>query len=480
MQIEAIKLMEKSGGKSGHWLRENLDSKTMIQHRLIWPLRLATVQLNQRLYIQHQRLSTMSETVNRDPSCESDYDPNSLPVSLALSRIQQIVTPVCQYETIKLSEALNRVLAEDIASPVNVPNHTNSAMDGYAVRFKDICEQDLSSLVIIGKAFAGHLFSGTIGQGQAVRIMTGAVIPHGSDTIIMQEDVEVLDEKTIRVDNNHKQGQHVRYAGESLKQGDIALPGGRRLNPADVGLLASLGVAEIRVYKKPKVAIFSTGDEVKPLGEPLSLGDVYDSNRYTLNSMLSSLNVDVIDLGIIGDDAQLTAKTFATAAQNADAIIVCGGASVGDADYVRTTLNEMGQVSFWKLAMKPGRPLSFGKLKDSIFFGLPGNPVSVMVTFYQFVLPALKRLMGEDDTLPKRFNVPCVTALKKRPGRTEYQRGCLFYDDDNVLKVKTTGQQGSGILSSMTRGDCFIVLADDCDGIEAGALVEVEPFFGLM
>ncbi len=421
----------------------------------------------------------MSETIERNPSCESDYDPNSLPVAEALARIQQVVNPLTKTENINLMAALNRVLASDVPSPVNVPNHTNSAMDGYAVRYVDIAENSVTELALIGKAFAGHAFSGEIKQGQAVRIMTGAVMPDGADTVIMQEDTEVISDQQIKVDNNHKHGQHVRYAGESLKEGETALSAGRRLNAADIGLLASLGVQQVEAYKKPTVAFFATGDEVKSLGQPLEHGEVYDSNRYTLNSMLSQLNTEILDLGIIGDDPQLTAETFKHAAQSADAIIVSGGASVGEADYVRTTLNELGDVSFWKLAMKPGRPLSFGKLENAIFFGLPGNPVSVMVTFYQFVLPALKRLMGETDNEPKRFLVPCVSELKKRPGRTEYQRGRLFYED-NVLKVESTGQQGSGILSSMSKGDCFIVLPDECDGVSVGNMVEVEPFFGLM
>ena len=421
----------------------------------------------------------MSEIVQRDLSCESDYDPNSLPVAEALARIQQVVIPLTKTENIELMGALNRVLSADIPSPVNVPNHTNSAMDGYAIRYQDIVENPITELTLAGKAFAGHVFEGQLESGQAVRIMTGAVMPEGSDTVIMQEDTNVISDQQIRVDNNHKKGQHVRYAGESLKQGETALQAGRRLNPADIGLLASLGVAQVTVFKKPTVAFFATGDEVKSLGESLQHGEVYDSNRYTLNSMLSRLNVEILDLGIIGDDPQLTADTFKHAAEQADAIIVSGGASVGEADYVRSTLTELGDVSFWKLAMKPGRPLSFGKLENAIFFGLPGNPVSVMVTFYQFVLPALKRLMGETDTKPKRFAVPCVSELKKRPGRTEYQRGHLFYDGD-ILKVESTGQQGSGILSSMSRGDCFIVLPDECDGVIAGSMVEVEPFFGLM
>ncbi len=422
----------------------------------------------------------MVDKVVRDPSCESDFDPNSLPVTEALARIQQVVIPVTQTENIDLMAALNRVLASDVPSPVDVPNHTNSAMDGYAIRFEDIAEHSVTELTLAGRAFAGHVFEDQLESGQAIRIMTGAVMPDGADTVIMQEDTEVISDEKIRVDNNHRQGQHVRYAGESLKQGETAIESGRRLNPADIGLLASLGIANVETYKKPTVAFFATGDEVKPLGEPLKHGEVYDSNRYTLNSMLTKLNVDILDLGIIGDDPQATAETFKLAANKAEAVIVSGGASVGEADYVRSTLNELGDVSFWKLAMKPGRPLSFGKLENAIFFGLPGNPVSVMVTFYQFVLPALKRLMGEVDTEPKRFQVPCISPLKKRPGRTEYQRGHLFYDDDNTLKVESTGQQGSGILSSMCRGDCFIVLSDDCDGVEAGNLVEVEPFFGLM
>ena len=422
----------------------------------------------------------MTEAVVRDPSCESEFDPNSLPVAEALARIQQVVTPISNTEEIELKQALNRVLANDVDSPVNVPNHTNSAMDGYAIKFTDISENPTTELAIVGKAFAGHAFEGEIQSGQTVRIMTGAVIPAGCDSIIMQEDVQVLSEHNIRVDHNHKKGQHVRYAGESLKRGETAMIRGRRLSPADIGLLASLGVASVQVYEKPKVAYFATGDEIKSLGEELDHGEVYDSNRYTINAMLSRINIEVIDLGVIADDPVLTANTFDLAAEQADAIIVSGGASVGEADYVRSTLNELGDVSFWKLAMKPGRPLSFGKLGHSIFFGLPGNPVSVMVTFYQFVLPALKRLMGEDNCKPNRFKVPCVSALKKRPGRTEYQRGTLFYGDDNTLKVESTGQQGSGILSSMSRGDCFIVLSDECDGVAAGSLVDVEPFFGLM
>ena len=422
----------------------------------------------------------MTETFTRDPSCESDFDPNSLPVAQALARIQQVVTPTSKIETVELKQALNRVVSHDVLSPVDVPNHTNSAMDGYAIKIDDITANPTTDLTIIGKAFAGHAFEGEIKSGQTVRIMTGAVIPAGCDSIIMQEDAQITSPQTIRVDSNHKKGQHVRFAGESLKQGETAMTSGRRLNPADIGLLASLGVADVDVFQKPKVAYFATGDEVKSLGEELGHGDVYDSNRYTLNAMLSRINLDVIDMGVIADDPMLTANAFKKAAEQADAIIVSGGASVGEADYVRSTLNELGDVSFWKLAMKPGRPLSFGKLGNSIFFGLPGNPVSVMVTFYQFVLPALKRLMGEDDCKPRRFKVPCVSALKKRPGRTEYQRGTLFYDNDDILNVESTGQQGSGILSSMSRGDCFIVLSDECDGVEAGSLVDVEPFFGLM
>lgn len=422
----------------------------------------------------------MSESFERDLSCESDFDPNSLPVSEALSRIEQVVIPVTSTQKVELDLALNRVLAADVLSPVNVPNHTNSAMDGYAVRFADITENPVTTLTVVGKAFAGHGYVGALKQGETVRIMTGAILPTACDTVIMQEDAQVVSETEIRVDSDHKKGQHVRYAGESLKKGDIAMMSGRRLNPADIGLLASLGVATIDVYTRPKVAIFATGDEVKPLTATLEHGEVYDSNRYTLSAMLSRINVEIIDLGVIGDDPALTEATFQTAAQQADAIIVSGGASVGEADYVRSTISDLGDVSFWKLAMKPGRPLSFGKLGNAIFFGLPGNPVSVMVTFYQFVLPAIRRLMGEHDTQPKRFLVPCVSSLKKRPGRTEYQRGMLFYDADNILKVESTGQQGSGILSSMSRGDCFIVLPDDCDGVSADSLVEVEPFFGLM
>jgi molybdopterin molybdotransferase len=349
-------------------------------------------------------------------------------------------------------------------------------MDGYAVRANDLQQPVLS---VIGTAWAGCAFNGTVEKGQCVRIMTGAVMPEGSDTVIVQEQVE-RNGNTIRFTTGQKPEQHIRHSGEDLTAGSIALTGGERLFPAEIGLVASLGIGELGVVRQPRVAFFSTGDELRSIGEPLALGEIYDSNRYTLHGMLTRAGTNFIDLGVVPDDRNQLRETFVRAASMADVVIASAGASVGDADYVYEILNEIGQVNFWKIAMKPGRPLSVGKIAGAIFFGLPGNPVSVMVTFYQFVLPALRRLAGEKSASPMRVFARTTKHLKKKPGRTEFLRGVLSHHEDGELTVTSTGDQGSGILSSMSRANCFIILEAESQGAAVGDVVTVEPFSGLI
>ena len=425
---------------------------------------------------------TGNATVNKQtevivqPSCEDEYDPALLPVDVALARIAEAITPISDIEWVPVRGALSRILAEDVISPVDVPNHTNSAMDGYALAASDLLAADLK---VIGTAWAGSAYAGPVGSGECVRIMTGAVIPDRCDTVVMQEQAERIDDR-IRLAAGQKPGQHVRRAGEDLAAGEVALVRGRCLLPSDLGMVASLGIGELAVLRKPRIAFFSNGDELRSIGETLALGDVYDSNRYTLHGMLTRLGVEFIDLGVIPDDRDRIRETFLRAAAIADVVITSAGASVGDADYVKEVLDEIGEVNFWKLAMKPGRPLSFGKIDHAHFFGLPGNPVSVMVTFYQFVLPALRQLMGEENWIPLRLPARTLNRLKKRPGRTEFQRGYLVQDDSGDLTVHSTGDQGSGILSSMSQANCFIVLDIDSDGAQVGEMVTVEPFAGLV
>lgn len=309
--------------------------------------------------------------------------------------------------------------------------------------------------------------------------MTGAVMPAGADTILIQERVEERDGR-IRFMPGNKRGQHVRQAGEDIKTGAVAFMPGRRLSAADIGVIASLGVAEVAVLRRPRVAFFSTGDELRSLGEALGLGEIYDSNRYTLYGMLAQLGVDMIDLGVVSDDPARLEDAFTRAARGADAVITSGGVSVGEADYTKEILGRLGEVRFWKVAMKPGRPLAFGHIDGAWFFGLPGNPVSVMVTFYEFVRPALEKLMGTAPRLPWHMPARVTHALKKRPGRVEFQRGFLQRDDAGQMVVTPTGDQGSGILSSMSQANCFIVLPLETTGVEAGATVEVQPFEGLL
>ncbi|MDJ0739217.1 MAG: molybdopterin-binding protein [Gammaproteobacteria bacterium] len=418
--------------------------------------------------------------VDTQPSCADASDDNSLTVEQARAAIRAALSPLVDHESVPVRAGLGRVLATDCISPIDVPSHTNSAMDGYALAGAELPPAGVRDYRVSATVMAGQRSTGACASGECVRIMTGAPMPAGTDTVVMQEQVEVIGDGVVRIDARHRAGQNVRRAGEDITRGDCVFAAGRRLGAADIGVLASLGFAELRVVRRPRVAFFSTGDELRSLGETLGEGEIYDSNRYTLFAMLTESGADITDLGVVGDDPDALAAAFASAAAIADVVITSGGVSVGEADYTKRILSESGEMSFWTIAMKPGRPLTFGRLGDALFFGLPGNPVAVMLTFQQFVRPALSMLAGAG--WPQRLVVPARSAksLKKKPGRFEFVRGILQRDDDGGLSVRPSGAQGSGILTSMSRANCLILLDEACGGVDAGETVAVEPFSTLL
>jgi molybdopterin molybdotransferase len=416
----------------------------------------------------------MSDT----PSCASNApDSSALSAAEARDRMLAEVAPVGGREFVPLRSALGRILATEIIAPHDVPAHDNSAMDGYAVRFDSLDTAGETRLSVVGTAFAGNSFSGLVGKGQAVRIMTGAVLPAGADCVVVQEATRIEDGMVI-VPAGQRLGQNTRRAGEDLARGAVALAAGKRVGPAELGLIASLGIAEVAVKRRLRVAFFSTGDELASIGKPLAPGEVYDSNRYTLHGLLTRLGAEIIDMGVVPDVPEALEATLREAAEVADAIITTGGVSVGEADFVRDVLARLGAVSFWKLNIKPGRPMAFGKIGKAWLFGLPGNPVAVMVSYTQFALDALHRLSGLDP-LPLRplLNVTAANAIKKQPGRREYLRGTVAAVDGQ-WQVNTVGNQGSGVLRSMSEANCFVVLPEDCAGVQAGDSVQVQLFEG--
>jgi len=417
------------------------------------------------------------KTIEQAVSCLDGYDPDALRVDTAGAAIRACLMPVAETETLPVRQALGRVLAQEIVPQIDVPGHDNSAMDGYAVRFSDL-RKDETTLKQTGTALAGKPFGASIAAGECVRIMTGAVMPQGADTVVVQEVCRV-DNGRVAVPPGQKAGQNVRAAGEDLKAGAPVLRPGQVVRAAELGLIASIGIAEVSVRRRLRVAFFSTGDELASIGTPLKQGEVYDSNRYTLHGMLQRLGVEIIDMGVVRDDPALLEAAFKKASASADAIITTGGVSVGEADFVKQLMAKLGEVLFWKIAMRPGRPMAFGKIGGAFLFGLPGNPVAVMVTFLQFVRDALLHLSGRtgDYAIPL-LKVPSSMPIRKVPGRTEYQRGVVFRDGGE-WRVRATGQQGSGVLRSMSEANCFIVLEHERGKVEAGELVQVQLFEGL-
>ncbi len=418
----------------------------------------------------------MNKTIDKQPSCNDATETAAITVDVAVQKILQQIEPLADFTQLNLRQCLNRILFEDILSPFDVPGHNNSAMDGYALASADLPELATKTFSVIGTAFAGKPFDGTIESGQCVRIMTGAIVPESADVIVIQEDVNVIDDQTIEVGSGHRIHQNIRFSGEDIKQGAVVLPRGHQIQAADLGVLASLGVNEVKVFRKPRVSFFSTGDELKSIGEPLNKGEIYDSNRYSLFGLLSDCDVDLIDLGVVRDDPDSLRQTLLSAAASSDVVLTSGGVSVGEADFIKSILQQIGQMDFWKILMKPGRPLTFGQIDNALFFGLPGNPVAVMVTFYQFVLPALKKMQGKIQPQKLRLQAISQSNIRKNPGRKEFQRAIVSNHADGYLQVELTGRQGSGILTSMSQGNCFIVLPEQSGSIEVGDRVEVELF----
>ncbi|MET0681919.1 MAG: gephyrin-like molybdotransferase Glp [Casimicrobiaceae bacterium] len=418
----------------------------------------------------------------REISCADDYDPNSMPVERARELIRTFLVPVTATERIHIRASLGRILATDVRSPVAVPGHDNSAMDGYAVRFRDLAPDRATVLARVGESFAGKPSGAVVGAGQCVRIFTGGAMPQGADTVVMQERAhEEAGSVCIAAGAVGKEGANRRFAGEDLKPGQLVFRAGDLVHPAQLGMMASLGIGEITVFRRLRVAFFSTGDELKSIGTALGAGEIYDSNRYTIYGMLKRLDCELLDMGVVPDVPEALERAFAQAAAAADVVITSGGVSVGEADFVRDLLDKLGEVLFWRIAMKPGRPLAYGRIGGAHFFGLPGNPVAVMVTFYEFVQDALRVLQGRRDIAPRpTFKVPLAAPIKKVPGRTEFQRGILAPDGNGGFTVRTTGDQGSGILSSMAAANCFIVLPADTVNCAAGDLVDVQLLEGLI
>ena len=397
-------------------------------------------------------------------------------------------------ETVTLDRAINRILAEDLLSPIDVPAADNSAMDGFA--FNGNClgnEDEELVLKIVGTAYAGKPYEGNVGAGECLKIMTGALMPKDCDTVIPQEFTDLensADNSAVRFKRNQvKRGENRRLRGEDLQSGKAAITAGRLLRPSDLGLAASLGIAKLRVHRKLRVAILSSGDELCPLGQPLGPGGIYDSNRHSLTGLLNRLDLEIIDCGIVRDDPASLKAAFLDAASKADVLISSGGVSVGEADFTKQIMMELGDVGFWKIAMRPGRPMAFGVLKPTdtthpnrkaLFFGLPGNPVAVMVTFYQFVRSALLQLNGASQTEPPLIQAIAQTSIRKKPGRTEFQRAILERGPDGRPTVRLTGSQGAGILRSMSEANCFVILRHEQDSVAAGDWVDVALFDGLL
>lgn len=426
-------------------------------------------------YAHNWQAPNINLPIHTVDACTIGNDKN-LTVSQGLAQILSHVSPVAEVEVLDLDALDNRVLASDSISPIDVPQQTNSAMDGYAFAYQEPMPE---SFTLVGEVLAGHQYSGTLKAGETVRIMTGAPVPAGADTVQPRELAKEVD-GNVSFDGRILAGQHVRLAGEDIAKGQVALEKVTRLGAAEQGLLASLGLNSVSVYRRPTVAVFSTGDEVSQPGDELKANCIYDSNRFTIKAMAKRLGCDVIDLGIIEDSEAALEATLAQAATQADVVISSGGVSVGDADYIKTVLTRLGNIDFWRINMRPGRPLAFGKIGETLFFGLPGNPVAVMVSFLQFVQPALRKLGGELNWQAPLFPAITDETLRSRQGRTEFIRGIYHLGKDGRLHVSSTGNQGSGMLSSMVKGNCLIIIGDETEVVNTGETVFIQPFADLL
>ncbi len=412
-------------------------------------------------------------------SCLSGFDPDALPVAQAKEIIASVVEPVACAERVAIRSALDRVLAGDVVSTIDVPSSDNSAMDGFAMRADDLIEDAETRMRVAGTALAGRSFDGSVARGEALRVMTGAILPEGLDTVVIQETVRVEDGVVV-VPAGQQRGQNCRRRGEDLRTGEPALRCGKRLTAADIGLLASLGMSEVPVRRRLRVALFSTGDELRSIGEVLQPGQVYDSNRYTIWAMLTRLGVEIVDMGVVRDSPETLERAMREAATCADAIVSSGGVSVGEADFTRQVIQRVGDVAFWRIAMRPGRPMAFGRVGNACYFGLPGNPVAVMITFQFIVRDALLRMMGAEARPLPWLRARSETALRKRPGRTEYQRATLGQAPDGRMQVRPLGNQGSGVLRSMSEANCIVVLHHDQGAVAPGDEVDCVAFEGLL
>ncbi|MFC7411659.1 gephyrin-like molybdotransferase Glp [Hydrogenophaga atypica] len=425
------------------------------------------------------------KTLDQIAAALQGYDPQALSAAAVNTFLAELVSPVADVETVGVFDALGRVLAEDVVSPISVPPHDNSAMDGYALDGAQLRpDQPLTLRVLDGTAFAGKAWSGNVAAGECVKIMTGAIMPAGLDTVVPQEMTQAGEGRITIPAGALQRGDNRRLLGEDLMVGRPALRAGAKLGPAALGLIASLGLPAVRVFRRLKVAYFSTGDEILSLGEAPREGAVYDSNRYTVFGLLTRLGIEVIDMGVVRDEPATLEAAFRAAAAQADAIITSGGVSAGEADHTKAMMKKLGDVAFWRIAMRPGRPMAVGRMQGgAVMFGLPGNPVAVMVTFLAFVRPALLKLMGVADVAahtPPLLKAKSLEPMRKKPGRTEYQRGTVSTAPDGTLQVCTTGNQGSGVLSSMVQGNGLIVLHHGQGNVAVGDEVDVMVFDGVI
>ncbi|HHX8651499.1 TPA: bifunctional molybdopterin-guanine dinucleotide biosynthesis adaptor protein MobB/molybdopterin molybdotransferase MoeA [Vibrio diabolicus] len=423
-------------------------------------------------YVQDAKAPKSKE---KDAACCDTLSPAFLSVVQGQEKILSLVNTVSEIEACKIENAYGRVLAKHIISPVNVPQYTNSAMDGYAIRSDDV---DRDSYQVVAEVMAGHAYDQPLEVGQAVKIMTGAPTPRNGDTVVMREQASQEGDKVTFNGANIKAGQNVRQAGEDLAIGSDVFTAGTRLASPEMGMIASLGFGEANVFRKLKVAVFSTGDEVQAPGTEQKANSIYDSNRFTIMGMLEKLGCEILDFGILEDNEQLMIEALENASAQADVVMTSGGVSVGDADYIKLALDKLGQIDFWRINMRPGRPLAFGQINNKPFFGLPGNPVAVMVSFINFVEPALRKMQGEQGWKPLKVNAIATENLRSRQGRTEFSRGIYELDNTGRLTVRTTGKQGSGILRSMSEANCLIEISPAIDTVKAGESVTIIPLQG--